>query len=190
MRETSACDVCVLSAIKRARIRYHNGESNALFFPERDASEESASFTFALSLDDKHSSMAPRTRGRNSSNNNKSSSAEKNEKENEKKKKNIKRKKNEEEEEENNDRLDVEDIAKRVKRASIGKKEEAREEEEKVLRGGSRGAEEARGEEEEEEKVPPSSSSSLSLASYAEINSVLKRLHFEARERRRTSMSP
>ena len=159
------------------------------FFPERDASEESASFTFALSLDDKRSIMAPRTRGRNS-NNNKSSSAEKNEKENEKKKKTIKRKKNEEEEEENNDRLDVEDIAKRVKRASIGKKEEAREEEEKVLRGGSRDAEEARGEEEEEEKVPPSSSSSLSLASYAEINSVLKRLHFEARERRRTSMSP
>ena len=188
MRETSACAVCVLSAIKRARVRYHNGESNALFFPERDASEESASFTFALSLDDKHSSMAPRTRGRNS-NNNKSSSAEKNEKENEKKKKTIKRKKNEEEEEENNDRLDVEDIAKRVKRASIGKKEEAREEEERVLRGGSRDAEEARGEE-EEEKVPPSSSSSLSLASYAEINSVLKRLHFEARERRRTSMSP
>jgi hypothetical protein len=52
------------------------------------------------------------------------------------------------------------------------------------VRGGSRDAEEAR--EEEEERVPSSSS----LASYAEINSVLKRLHFEARERRRTSMSP
>ena len=78
---------------------------------------------------------------------------------------NTKRKKKEGEEEKK-DLLQVEEIAKRVKRASIIEEKEGEKTKEKEETN------------EEEDK------------SYAEINSVLKRLHFEARERRRTSMSP
>ena len=76
----------------------------------------------------------------------------------------TKRKKKEEKE----DLLQVEEIAKRVKRASIETKEE----------------------EKEGEKTKEKEETNEEEYAYAEINSVLKRLHFEARERRRTSMSP
>ena len=62
----------------------------------------------------------------------------------------------------------LEEIAKRVKRASIETKEE----------------------EKEGEKTKEKEETNEEEYAYAEINSVLKRLHFEARERRRTSMSP
>jgi len=75
----------------------------------------------------------------------------------------TKRKKKEEKE----DLLQVEEIAKRVKRASIETKEE----------------------EKEGEKTKEKEETNEEEYAYAEINSVLKRLHFEARERRRTSMS-
>lgn len=75
----------------------------------------------------------------------------------------TKRKKKEEKE----DLLQVEEIAKRVKRASIETKEEK-----------------------EGEKTKEKEETNEEEYAYAEINSVLKRLHFEARERRRTSMSP
>ena len=75
----------------------------------------------------------------------------------------TKRKKKEEKE----DLLQVEEIAKRVKRASIETKEEK-----------------------EGEKTKEKEVTNEEEYAYAEINSVLKRLHFEARERRRTSMSP
>ena len=75
----------------------------------------------------------------------------------------TKRKKKEEKE----DLLRVEEIAKRVKRASIETKEE----------------------EKEGEKTKEKEETNEEEYAYAEINSVLKRLHFEARERRRTSMS-
>ena len=78
-------------------------------------------------------------------------------------KKTTKRKKKEEKE----DLLQVEEIAKRVKRASIETKEE----------------------EKEGEKTKEKEETNEEEYAYAEINSVLKRLHFEARERRRTSMS-
>ena len=61
----------------------------------------------------------------------------------------------------------MEEIAKRVKRASIETKEEK-----------------------EGEKTKEKEVTNEEEYAYAEINSVLKRLHFEARERRRTSMSP
>ena len=61
----------------------------------------------------------------------------------------------------------MEEIAKRVKRASIETKEEK-----------------------EGEKTKEKEETNEEEYAYAEINSVLKRLHFEAKERRRTSMSP